>query len=238
MPSNEPSKGSCARSRQDGLKMNSLVCARQTGKIKTALVSLMALVMVTARGEDVGGHYVLHGVMEVGSELLLKSDGSFEYMLVYGAADFWAKGTWRHQDNSVVLTSAGKKEAPFRFLRSEAGTPGKICVWVMGKDGHGVENIQVALQTVDQHFEATTTSDGAAVFPGVANARAVAFEVPVYSLKAGPFEIKPSDNDFYFEINGDAITEVLFQDEELAIDGKDLVMKYWNAEQPMRYEKQ
>ncbi len=167
--------------------MDSLVCARQTGKVKTALVSLMALAMLTARGEDAAGHYILKGVMEVGSELLLKSDGSFEYTLAYGAADYWAKGTWRHKDNSVVLNSAGRKEA---------------------------------------------------VFPGVANARAVAFEVPVYSIKAGPFEIKPSDNDFYFEINGDAITEVLFKDEELAIDGKDLVMKYWNQEQPMRYEKQ
>jgi hypothetical protein len=206
--------------------------------VKTALVWLMPLAMLTARGEDVAGHYVLHGVMEVGSELLLKSDGSFEYMLVYGAADFWAKGTWQHKDNSIVLNSAGKKEAPFRFLRSEAGSPGKICVWVLGKDGRGVENIQVALQTVDQHFEATTTSDGAALFPGAANARAVAFEVPVYSIKAGPFEMKPSDNDFYFEINGDAITAVLFKDEALAIDGNNLVMKYWNAEQPMRYEKE
>jgi hypothetical protein len=214
------------------------VCARQTKKVKTALVSIMALAMLTARGEELAGHYILQGVMEVGSELLLKSDGSFEYMLAYGAADYWGKGTWRHEDNSVVLNSAGRKEAPFRFLRSEAGKPGKICVWVLGKNGHGVENIQVALQTVDQHFEATTTSDGAAVFPDVANARAVAFEVPVYSIKAGPFEIKSSDNDFYFEINGDAITEVLFKDEELAIDGKDLVMKYWNKEKPMRYEKQ
>jgi hypothetical protein len=214
------------------------VCARQTKKVKTALVSIMALAMLTARGEDLAGHYILQGVMEVGPELLLKSDGSFEYMLAYGAADYWGKGTWRHEDNSVVLNSAGRKEAPFRFLRSEAGKPGKICVWVLGKNGHGVENIQVALQTVDQHFEATTTSDGAAVFPDVANARAVAFEVPVYSIKAGPFEIKSSDNDFYFEINGDAITEVLFKDEELAIDGKDLVMKYWNKEKPMRYEKQ
>jgi hypothetical protein len=214
------------------------VCARQTKKVKTALVSIMALAMLTARGEDLAGHYILQGVMEVGSELLLKSDGSFEYMLAYGAADYWGKGTWRHEDNSVVLNSAGRKEAPFRFLRSEADKPGKICVWVLGKNGHGVENIQVALQTVDQHFEATTTSDGEAVFPDVANARAVAFEVPVYSIKAGPFEIKSSDNDFYFEINGDAITEVLFKDEELAIDGKDLVMKYWNEEQPMRYDKQ
>jgi hypothetical protein len=218
--------------------MDSLVCARQTGKVKTVLVSLMALAMLTARGEDLAGHYVLKDVMEVGSELLLASDGGFEYTLAYGAADYWAKGTWRRKDNSVVLNGAGREEAPFRFLRSEAGRPGKICVWVLGKNGHGVENIQVALQTVDEHFEATTTSDGAAAFPGVAHARAVAFEVPVCSIKAGPFEIKPSDNDFYFEINADAITQVLFKDEELAIDGKDLVMKYWNEEQPMRYEKQ
>lgn len=194
--------------------------------------------MLTARGEDLAGNYVLQGVMEVGSELLLKPDGSFEYMLAYGAADYWAKGTWRHESNCVVLNSAGKKEAPFRLLRSEAGKPGRICVWVTGKNCHGVENIQVALHAADQHFEATTNSDGAAEFPGVANAGAVAFEVPVYSIKAGPFEINPSHNDFYFEINGDAIAQVLFKDERLVIDGKDLVMKHWKAEQPMRYEKQ
>ena len=89
------------------------MCARQTKKVKTALVLLMALAMLTARAEDLAGHYVLQGVMEVGSELLLKSDGSFEYMLAYGAADYWAKGTWRHKDNSVVLNSADSKEAPF-----------------------------------------------------------------------------------------------------------------------------
>src|ERR1700733_1148 len=121
--------------------MDSPMCARQTGKAKAVLVALMSLAMLTARGEDVAGHYVLHGVMEVGSELSLKSDGSFEYMLVYGAADYWAKGTWRQKDNSVVLNSVGKKEDPFRFLRSEADKPGEIRVWVIGKDGHGVENI-------------------------------------------------------------------------------------------------
>jgi len=214
------------------------VCARRTRKVKGALVLLMAMTALTARGEDLAGHYILQGVMEVGSELLLKSDGSFEYMLAYGAADYWAKGTWRHENNSVVLNSAGRKEALFRLLRSEVGKPGKICVWVIGKNGRGVENIQVALQAVDQHFEATTTSDGAAVFPDVANARAVAFEVPVYSIEAGPFEINPSDKDFYFEINGDAIAQVLFKDERLAIDKNDLVMKYWNEEQPIRYQKQ
>jgi hypothetical protein len=53
-----------------------------------ALLSLIALAALTARGEeDLAGHYILQGVMEVGSELPLKSDGNFEYMLAYGAAD-------------------------------------------------------------------------------------------------------------------------------------------------------
>jgi hypothetical protein len=214
------------------------VCARQTRKMKTALVSLMALAALTAKGEDLAGHYILQGVREVGSELSLKSDGSFEYMLAYGAADYWAKGTWRHENNSVVLNSAGRKEAPFRLLRSEAGKPGRVRVWVINKNGHGVENIQVALQAANQHFDAKTTSDGAAVFPDVANAHAVSFEVRVYSIEAGPFKIDPSHKDFYFQINGDAISQVLFKDERLAIDGKVLVMKYWNEEQPIRYERQ
>ena len=207
-------------------------------KVKAALVSLIALAALTARGEKLAGDYVLRGVMEVGSELLLRSDGSFEYMLAYGAADYWAKGTWRHESNCVVLNSAGKKEAPFRLLRSEAGQPGRICVWVIGMNGHGVENIQVTLQAADQHLEATTNLDGAAEFPDLVHADSVAFEVPVYSIKTGPFAISPSQHDFYFEINGDAIARVLFKDERLAIDGKDLVMKYWNDEKPMHYDRQ
>jgi hypothetical protein len=209
--------------------------------VKAAFVLLSAVIALSvliARGEDVAAHYVLRGVTEVGSELLLKSDGTFEYILAYGAADYWAKGTWRQENNRVFLNSAGRKEAPFRLLRSEAGEPGKIRVWVIGKNGHAVENVEVALQAAGQQFDARTTSDGVAVFPYVAKARAVTFEVPVYSTKAGPFEIDAPNNDFYFEINGDAITQVFFKDEPLLIDGNDLVMKYWNEEQPIRYEKQ
>ncbi|MBZ9842876.1 hypothetical protein [Mesorhizobium sp. CA5] len=40
------------------------------------------------------GHYYLNGVMEVGSELLLKKDGSFEFALAYGANDQYGKGCW------------------------------------------------------------------------------------------------------------------------------------------------
>jgi hypothetical protein len=108
----------------------------------------------------------------------------------------------------------------------------------MGKNGHGVANIHVELKAGDEHFEATTDSEGAAVFPDAKGARGVSFEVRVYSLQAGPFDGSAADRDFYFEINGDAIMRVPFKNERLAIEGKDLVMKHWNEDQPMRYEKE
>ena len=63
----------------------------------------------------------------------------------------------------------------------------------MGKNGREVANIRVELKVGDQHLEATTDSDGAAVFPDAKGARAVSFEVRVYSVRAGPFEVSPSD---------------------------------------------
>lgn len=212
--------------------------ARRETIMNTLLIFSLALAPLAARGDDLAGHYVLRGVMEVGSELLLKPDSTFEYMLAYGAADYWAKGTWRRQGDAVILNSAGKEEAPFRLLRSEVGKAGRIRVWVMGKNGHGVANIRVELRPGEQHFEAMTDSDGAAVFPDGKGARAVSFEVRVYSVRAGPFDGSASDRDFYFEINGDAITQVLFKDERLAIEDKGLVMKHWNEDKPMHYEKE
>jgi hypothetical protein len=187
---------------------------------------------------DVSGHYVLQGMMEVGSELLLKPDGQFEFMLAYGAADYWAKGTWRREKDAVVLNSSGKKEEPFRFLRSDVGTPGRIRVSVIGKNGQGVPHIRVTLHAARGESEATTTDDGAAVFPDVADPRAVSFEVRVYDVQAGPFDINPAHKDFYFEINGDAIQQVLFTEESVEIDGNDLVMTHWGADRPMHYERQ
>jgi hypothetical protein len=49
------------------------------------------------------GHYYLSGVTEVGSELLLKTDGTFEWMLAYGAEDQAAHGTWKREGDEVVL---------------------------------------------------------------------------------------------------------------------------------------
>ena len=205
-----------------------------------AVMMIVALGIASplAQSDDVAGHYVLTGMMEVGSELLLKPDGQFEFMLAYGAADYWAKGTWRHEKDAVLLKSPGTKEEPFRFLRSDAGTSGGIRVSVLGKNGRGVPHIRVTLHAAGGDAEATTADDGAAEFPEVSKPRAVSFEVRVYELQAGPFDINPAHKDIYFEINADAIQQVIFTDEPLTVDGTSLVMTHWGADRPMRYEKQ
>jgi hypothetical protein len=55
---------------------------------------------------SLAGHYYLHGVMEVGSELELRRDGRFAYMLAYGALDELASGCWSRKGGVVTLKAA------------------------------------------------------------------------------------------------------------------------------------
>jgi hypothetical protein len=71
--------------------------------IPSLLLVILSLSFAQERSDAVAGRYALRGVMEVGSELMLKPDGSFEYYLSYGAADYWSKGT--AMQNTIVLTT-------------------------------------------------------------------------------------------------------------------------------------
>src|SRR5882762_1843644 len=147
--------------------------------MKTVLLSWLALSACVLSADDVAGHYVLRGVREVGSELLLKPDGSFEYMLAYGAADYGAKGTWKRDQDFVVLNTTGKEAPPFRLLRSTASKAQGIQVSVEGPTGLPVASIKVGLRTATGASEQSTTGDGVAIFPEARSARAVVLRIPV-----------------------------------------------------------
>jgi hypothetical protein len=205
--------------------------------MRIAWLALLAIGVSAAQTADRSGHYYLQNVREVGSELLLKPDGSFEFMLSYGAADYWGKGTWRGQGNAVVLNSAPDKHAPpFRLLRSAATEAAAIHIHVLAPGGQAVPNIEVVLLTEKGNLPATTGSDGVAEFPKTNPARSAAFLVGVYNLSTKPFDLNPAHDDFTFEINGNAISEMRFTDERLTLDGKALVMH--RPDQEMRYVKQ
>jgi hypothetical protein len=53
---------------------------------------------------NLAGHYYLSGVMETGSELMLKPDGAYHYFISYGAMDQFSQGTWQLIGDAVVLT--------------------------------------------------------------------------------------------------------------------------------------
>jgi hypothetical protein len=61
------------------------------------------------------GHYYLSGVMETGSEMLLKPDGTYDWVMIYGAVDLFSKGTWARAGDQIVLTamSPDKNVIPF-----------------------------------------------------------------------------------------------------------------------------
>src|SRR5262245_46717872 len=126
--------------------------------MKTTMVALVML-GAAAHAGDLAGHYYLQNVREVGSELLLKPDGSFEYMLAYGAADYWAKGTWRTSDGAVILNSnPGEAKPAFRLVRSSAKASPGIRIFVLAPNGRAVPNIDVTLQTAGDPSEARTDS--------------------------------------------------------------------------------
>ncbi len=55
------------------------------------------------------GVYTMQGVPEVGSQFVLKPDGSFEFYLAYGANDQYGKGCWTQTDRVVALIPAGQR---------------------------------------------------------------------------------------------------------------------------------
>lgn len=58
------------------------------------------------------GYYVLNGEMEVGSQLALRPDGAFEFMLVYGAIDQYGRGCWSVNGRVLMLQVAGRRNVP------------------------------------------------------------------------------------------------------------------------------
>jgi hypothetical protein len=206
---------------------------------------MLLLTATSFAADGLAGHYVLRDVHEVGSELLLKPNGTFEYILSYGAADFLAAGTWKVEGDSVVLTTVGDdKEPPFKLVHSATVEERGIRVSVRGPNGQPVPNIDVLLKTQGGEDKARTDGSGVAEFESNGAAKSVVFEVIGYDFRAGPYPLNLAHNEFQFEIHPEAITHVPFKGERLKIVGRTLRMwywdhiGYWDPNTPMIYEKQ
>ena len=193
---------------------------------------------LSAFGADPSGSYALEGVREVASELLLDASGKFRYMFAYGAADYFAEGTWKLDGNSVVLTSRLVDVPPIRAVRSGAAQRDEFRVVVKTAQGRGIPHIRVMVTSAAGEATEPTDSDGEALFPKQQGVKSITFEIRVYQFVSEAFPVKAGDNDFLFELNGEALTQVPFKDERLKVNGDVLEMRFWDKDKVMRYRKQ
>ncbi|WP_312428609.1 ankyrin repeat domain-containing protein [Achromobacter sp.] len=136
------------------------------------------------------GHYYLRGVREMGSELLLLEDGSFEYFLSYGAVDISARGAWRTDGKQVFLdTPPLRPYSAIENVRTDThadprpAEPGMLTVRVYHR-GRPV-SIDVAVSSADQDLgggpRQSEGADGVSVPIAAGALKALAVFVPVPS---------------------------------------------------------
>lgn len=88
--------------------------------MKKWLGAALLVLAAAAQAGEVAGHYYLSGVREVGSELVLRPDGGFQWMISYGAVDRFAQGRWQRQGDKVQLrTSQPEAEPAYRLFRED-----------------------------------------------------------------------------------------------------------------------
>lgn len=75
--------------------------------------SAMSVAPVVAQpsADQLSGRYYLSGVMETGSELLLRPDGSFEWAVTYGAVDAAATGHWLIDGRAIRLQATRRPQS-------------------------------------------------------------------------------------------------------------------------------
>jgi hypothetical protein len=159
-------------------------------------------------------------------------------MLAYGAADYTAAGKWKVKGDTVVLDSRMPPGPALRVLASTYERTPDLRIWIKGKNGRGIPNLDIKLTTTQGEKEARTDSDGMALFAGTSEPKSAVVQIRVYHYDSPALALNTAHNTFTLEIDGDAITTVPFKGEVLKIKGDTLEMLYWDKTAPMVYRRQ
>jgi hypothetical protein len=108
---------------ESGEHSASQVGGRSVKKLYAVIIVMIILCCAGYGGaadlSGLAGHYYLHGVQEVGSELILHPNGGYQWMLAYGADEFVSKGSWTHEQGRVVLQADPAQEGGALFSFEE-----------------------------------------------------------------------------------------------------------------------
>jgi hypothetical protein len=195
--------------------------------------------LVQAReNQELAGHYYLHGVHEVGSELLLHPDGRFEYFLAYGAYDETASGTWTVAGGRVLLNTTGISAPPRFRLKQRASKPDKpLTILVQDQNGRGLAGIDISIDYGDKNLDTGYTQEYGWQAAGPRGLpQAIGLGIKMYNLEPQWFKVAgTSDNYYVFEFSPGDLGRAKFQNTPLTPENGDLIME--REGRKMRYVK-
>ncbi|MDZ7630175.1 MAG: hypothetical protein U5K74_02155 [Gemmatimonadaceae bacterium] len=112
--------------------------------------------------KPLAGRYFLQGVREVGSELLLRPDGTFAFVLSYGALDETGAGSWRIENGDVILQSEGAARAPsVKLVRATGTATDSLHILVVDTAGRPLSGITIdASRKKSSRITAQSMRDG------------------------------------------------------------------------------
>ena len=191
--------------------------------------ALLLALLLAGPAVDPVGHYRLRDGPDVVSELDIRRDGSFEYGLIAGALDEYAKGRWRRVGREIRLTTVPKPVPPAFAAGPARKAPGLLTLhvtWPDGRDAVGTDLLIAfdrgpPLQTYVGGPDGWTMPEGETRRPV-----AVTLRLDMFGFSSPPFAIDVDKaNDLTFVITPHDLGRVDFEDLPLAIEPGKLVMR-------------
>lgn len=186
----------------------------------------------------VAGHYYLAGVHEVGSGLLLRPDGRFQYFLAYGAYDENATGDWRVAGGQIILNTSGGYTAPRFTLKQSSSQPEQpLTILVQDKTARGIPGIDVLVDYGGTKPESGYTQYYGWQAPRTSrNPQAIGLGIRMYDLQPQWFKVDGKSHNYYvFTFDAGDLGKVLFRNTPLRWDNGALIME--RGGRTMRYVK-
>jgi hypothetical protein len=168
---------------------------------------------------------------EMAAGLRLNGDGSFEYLMSYGALDERAKGRWSERDDKVLLTTQPTPKPPAFTIVSDTASPdGKLHVALDNPDALGGFSLTVRLiyPNNPKPVFVETDEDGTVPLPPGPPPSAVVPDLPVYDTPLAPYALKGAARSLVFRFAPNDLGVADFRDEPLTVEGKELILRRYD----------
>ena len=179
------------------------------------------------------------GQMEIGAQLELKADGTFQYELAYGALDEQATGKWSLSGGQVLLTSAPVTPPHFTVVSQEKGDDGALKITMDFKDPYQQQDFDALIQKSDGKWEQEQLGvEGLSwAFAPSAPPMSVRLAIPVYQFAGEEFKLDPKAGyTLVFHFDANDLGKVAFKatpmkivNGELLLDRFDRTLKFRRA---------